>query len=332
MNSFRIAVQQPKVVAVEAFDPPVPGPDQVLIQTRVSLVSPGTERAFYLALPNTNASYPLYPGYSNIGEVVAVGDKVETLHAGDRVASGGPHASHIVMDAAKCIRVPDNLDDDSAAFFNLVAIAMQGVRKTHIELGDPVIVIGMGPIGLFAVQLVRANGALPAIAVDMDEGRLALAREVGADAALLSDDALLDRVRELCEAEGANVVIEATGASPAIPLAFQLAAPRGRVSLLGSPRGITDGINFYRDVHRKGLNIIGAHEITRPQQESLPGWWTQRDEHRTALKMLAARRLTAQPLISHRFKWDAFYQAYELLESWDKNALGMVIDWSGAGQ
>ncbi len=330
MNSFRIVVQQPNVVAVEAFEPPSPGPDQVLIQTRVSLVSPGTERAFYLALPNTNASYPLYPGYSNIGDVIAVGDRVESLRAGDRVASGGPHALHVVMDAVKCIRVPDHLDDDSAVFFNLVTIAMQGVRRTHIELGDSVIVIGMGPIGLFALQLARANGALPVIAVDMDKGRLALARDVGADAALLSDDTLPDRVRELCEAEGANVVIEATGASPAIPLAFQLAAPRGRVSLLGSPRGITDGINFYRDVHRKGLTIIGAHEINRPQHESLPGWWTQRDEHRAALRLLAGERLTAQPLISHRFNWDEFTQAYDLLATWDKNALGMVIDWARA--
>jgi len=327
MNSFRVVVQEPGVVTVEGFESPAPDPNQVVIQTRASLISPGTERAFFLALPNTNAAYPLYPGYSTIGDVVAVGEDVDSMYIGARVASGGPHASHIVMDASKCVHVPDELDDEIATFFNLIAIAMQGVRKTRIELGESAVVIGMGPIGLFALQLARANGALPVIAIDMDENRLALAREVGADAALLNGDSLLDEVRQLCGGDGAHVVIEATGASSAIPLALQLAAPRGRVSLLGSARGVTDGINFYRDVHRKGLSIIGAHEITRPRFESLPGWWTQYDEQRVALQLLAAGRLTAQPLISHRFVWNEFPQAYELLAGWDKSVLGMVIDW-----
>lgn len=332
MDSVRIAVQHPNVVKVESCEAPVPAPGQVLIRTRASLISPGTERAFFMALPNTNAHYPLYPGYSNIGDVIAVGKGVENLSIGDRVASGGPHAAHIVFDAAKCVRVPNDLDDETAAFFNLIAIAMQGVRKTRIELGESAVVMGMGPIGLFALQLVRANGALPAIAVDLDENRLALARTIGADAALMSRDSLFDDVRQFCEADGANVVIEATGASAAIPVAFQLAAPRGRVSLLGSARGLTDGINFYRDVHRKGLSVIGAHEITRPLTESLPGWWTQRDEQHAALKMLARGRITAQPLISHRFAWDEFPRAYDLLAGWDKSVLGMVVDWTGAAE
>jgi hypothetical protein len=62
MSSFRIAVQKPNVVTLESFTPPAPAPNHVLIQTRASLISPGTERAFFLALPNTNAAYPLYPG------------------------------------------------------------------------------------------------------------------------------------------------------------------------------------------------------------------------------------------------------------------------------
>jgi L-iditol 2-dehydrogenase len=217
MNSFRIVVQKPNVVTLEPFAPSAPAPTQVLIQTRVSLISPGTEHAFFLALPNTNAVYPIYPGYSNIGTVVAVGEDVNFPHIGDRVASGGPHASHIVMDAAKCVCVPEDLDDESATFFNLIAIAMQGVRKTRIELGEAAVVIGMGPIGLFALQLARANGALPVIAVDLDEHRLALAREVGADAALPNDDSLLDEMRHLCEADGAHRVIEATGALRPFP-------------------------------------------------------------------------------------------------------------------
>jgi 2-desacetyl-2-hydroxyethyl bacteriochlorophyllide A dehydrogenase len=327
MTSYRATVVQAGVIEMQVFEPSAPKAGEVLLRTRASLISPGTERAFFLALPNTNAAYPLYPGYSNISEVVDVGPGVTGIKAGDRVACGVQHASHITADAAKCVLVPSGLPDEDATFFNLIAIAMQGVRKTHIELGEPVIVIGVGPIGLFALQLARLNGALPAIAVDRDEKRLALARQMGADVTLMSDDNLLDAVQAHTNGTGAPVVIEATGASLAILLAFQLAAVRGRVCLVGTARGETDGINFYRDVHRKGLQIIGAHEITRPRYETFPGWWTQRDEQRAALRMLALGRFSVQPLISHRFHWDQFPQAYDLLANWDPNVIGMVINW-----
>lgn len=327
MNGFRVVVRRPEEMEIEPFAVPDPGPGEVLVQTRASLVSPGTERAFYLALPNTNASYPLYPGYSNVGEVIAVGPDVESLRVGDRVASGTGHASHVIAKAAKCVPVPEGLADSAATFFNLIAIAMQGIHKARIELGDSVAVLGMGPIGIVAMQMARLNGGLPVIALDQDAGRLALAQRTGADAALVNDDQAQAQIRELCGGDGAAVVIEVTGASAAIVSAFQLARARGRVILLGSARGDTDGVNFYRDVHRKGLTVIGAHEITRPAHESLPGWWTQRDEHVLALRLLALGRIDVAPLISHRFKWQDFSQAYALLANWDKSATGMVMDW-----
>jgi L-iditol 2-dehydrogenase len=329
MTGFRGVVRRPRVVEMEEFVVPDPGPGDVLIRTRASLISPGTERAFYLALPNTNASYPLYPGYSNIGEVIGVGTGVETLRVGDRVASGTGHASYVVTPAAKCIDVPAVVSDEEAAFFNLIAIAMQGIHKARIELGESVVVLGAGPIGICAMQMAKTSGALPVIAVDQDESRLELALRVGADVALVNDGQVVDRIREQAERDGAAVVIEVTGAGAAILSAFQVAGMRGRVILLGSARGDTDQVNFYRDVHRKGLSVIGAHEITRPQHDTLPGWWTQRDEQRIALKLLATGRMTVKPLISHRFAWRAFAQAYALLESWDPAATGMVINWLG---
>jgi len=319
MVAQRISVQKPSQVVIEEFTPPSPQAGEVLIQTRTSLVSPGTERAFYLALPNTNANYPLYPGYSNIGKVIALGTGVEGLQVGDRVASTTPHASQVVAPAAKCVLVPAGLSDDEAAFFNLIAIAMQGVHKARIELGEKVLVIGAGMIGLFAMQLARQSGGLPVLIVDQDAQRLQIAQTLGADVTAPPDAPDLPN--------SAAVVIEATGAAAAVVLAFQSAAPRGRVILLGSSRGETDGVNFYRDVHRKGISIIGAHEITRPQYEDSPGWWTQTAEHRIALELLARGRLQVQPLITHHFNWQDFSHAYDLLASWDSLAMGMVIHW-----
>lgn len=324
---YRATVVRQGVVELQAFDPPQPLPGQILVRTTTTLISPGTERAFFLSLPNTAANYPLYPGYSNISEVVGVGAGVDGFAVGDRVASTAQHTSHAVVDAKRCLRVPANLPDETASFFNLIAIAMQGIHKARIELGESVLVVGMGLIGLFALQLAKLAGGLPVIGVDQDNKRLALASACGADAVFKSDSNLAEALGNYLDTDGPNVVIEATGASSPILQAFQLAGQRGRVILLGSARGETEQVNFYRDVHRKGLTIIGAHEMTRPQHDSSAGWWTQIDEHRTALQLLAHHRLIVEPLISHRFDWQDFPKAYALLSEWDTNALGMIIRW-----
>ena len=237
MRGARAVVTAPGQVALEAYEPSRPGAGQVILRARRTLISPGTERAFYLGLDNTDAAYPLYPGYSFIGEVEACGAGVTTLRAGDRVASAAQHASHTVVDSSACHTLPDALSDEEAAFFNLLAIAMQGVRKARIELGESVVVLGAGIIGILALRLAQLSGGLPVIGVDLDADRLALARRVGADDVIPGSADLAAELDARLGDAGADVVIEATGAPQLVVTAFQLAADRGRVVLLGSPRG-----------------------------------------------------------------------------------------------
>jgi len=315
MLSHRVVVTEPGHVELESCDLPAPGSGQVVIQTQMTLISPGTERAFFLKLPNANLPYPLYPGYSNIGTVIRTGKDVESHWMGRRVASSGSHAAHVLMAAEDCHMLPDDLSSENAVFFNLIAIAMQATHKARIELGESVIVIGAGLIGLFAMQLARLSGGLPVTIIDLDEKRLELAKSLGADDI---------HTPETFDGQ-ADVVIEATGAPAAIQNALTWAAQRGRVLLLGSARGDTDGINFYRDVHRKGVTIIGAHEINRPSVDNSPGFWRQYDEQRIALELLARRRLSTSATITHRFAWNDFPQAYDLLR--EGNAMAMLINW-----
>lgn len=306
---------------------PAAGPGQLLIRARVSLLSPGTERAWLLGLANTAPQYPMGSGYSHIGEVVAVGQGVEGWKEGDRVASRSRHAMYAAAQASTCTRIPERLTDERAAFFRLSSIAMQAVRKARIELGEPVAVIGCGLVGLLAIQLARLNGALPVIAIDKDARRLQFARELGVDAALAAGDSLKAELSERCHGEGAAVVIEATGHPEAVPLAFDLARFGGRVALLGSARGETEAVNFYRDVHKKGLTVLGAHESARPQLDSAPGWWTHQADQSTALKLLAADRLIVDPLTTHRFAWHNAAAAYDTLIRWEPGMLGAVLNW-----
>ncbi len=323
----RAVVTAPGEVDLQAFDLPQPSAGQALLKARRTLISPGTERAFFLDLPNTNVPYPLYPGYSFVGDVIASGEGVDSLQVGDRVATIAGHASHALMDAELCHRVPAGLPDDEAACFQLLAIAMQAVRKARIELGESVVVLGAGMVGIMAMRLAQLCGGIPVLGVDVDAQRLQLARQIGADAVLEGGDSLLDELRARLDAEGAALVIEATGVPQLINTALQLAVPGGRVVLLGSTRGDTENVNFYRDVHKKGLRIIGAHESARPLRDNSPGAWTKLSEQALCLRLMALGRVDVKPLLTHCYHWRDFPLAYEHLAEWDRSALGMLIEW-----
>src|SRR4051794_35559801 len=114
--NYQLFFTQPGTALLQARPIPVPGPTQLLVRTRTSLISPGTERAFFLSLPNTTQNYPPAAGYCNIGEVVAMGDQVMDWQVGERVANEGHHAAYIVVEAASAHRVPAGLSDEEAPF------------------------------------------------------------------------------------------------------------------------------------------------------------------------------------------------------------------------
>jgi L-iditol 2-dehydrogenase len=310
-----------------------PKPGEALIRTEVTLISPGTERAFFLGLPNTDTRFPSYPGYSSIGRVIALGEAGarsgdgEPLGVGDRVATAAGHASHAVARADRCWKVPEGLPPDEAVYFNLVSIALQGVRKARLELGEAALVLGLGLIGNLALQLARVQGAFPVIGLDLDAGRREIAARCGADVVLdPSSPGVSEALVGATEGRGPAVVVEATGSAEAVNDAFTLAGAFARVVLLASTRGVTE-TNFYRDVHKKGLTVLGAHAGTVPPHDSSPGFWTRSDDTRTALRLLAAGRVQVGPLTSERFPSRDAPRAYELLASWRKDLLGMLLLW-----
>ena len=302
--------------------------DEVLIETSKTLISPGTERAMLLRLPGLALQYPAKAGYSHIGRVVELGADVKSLKPGDRVASRSSHASLVVAKAANCHPLSSDLEDEKATFFQLLAIALQAVRKTRLEVGEGCAILGVGLVGQLALQAARIAGALPTVAVDRDEGRLRLAERLGADYCLRADEAAarIQQIRDL--QDGAPVVIEATGNPAALEAACQIAAFGGRIALLGSTRGVAESFDFYKLVHKRGITLIGAHISTTYRAAAAPGWWTQHDEQRTALRMLAANRVDVAPLITHRYPSAEAGAAYKLLSQWDTEAIGLIIDWT----
>jgi len=328
MKQKRVVFVRQNQVAVEDFELRKLASGEVLIKSVSTLISPGTETAFLMALPNTSGVFPQYPGYSNAGIVAAVGDIVSQIRIGDRVASGTSHASHVLAREENVLKIPDGLSFDEAAFFALASIALQGVRKANIELGDSVVVLGQGLVGQLALQLAKLSGGMPVIGVDLYDSRLELSPRHGADYVFNPGKVHLEEeMGKATEGKGASVVIEATGSPEAIPTALKLAGNYGRVILLGSTRGEST-VNFYRDVHRKGVTVIGAHNSIRPKYESRHGWWTSRDDGTLVLKLMGKGLLQVKDLISLKVSYKEAPEAYRRIMESKETALGVILDWT----
>src|SRR5262249_23140433 len=125
-------------------------------------------------------------GYCNVGRILEVGTEVEGLAPGDRVASNGKHAEIVAVPQNLVTRVPDTIDDETASFTILGAIALQGVRLAQPTLGEVFVVTGLGLVGLLTIQILRANGC-QVLAIDTNPLRVELARQLGVLAADLSN-------------------------------------------------------------------------------------------------------------------------------------------------
>ena len=324
----RIVWPEANRVELDTAALPAPGPGEMLVRTITTLISPGTERAFFNGSAG-NCIYPHYPGYSNVGEVLQVGpfkNGALKFLPGMRVASQTGHSSHVIAETAQSVEVPEALTDEEAAFCAVTCIALQGVRKAHLEMGESVVIIGCGLIGLLAMQLAKASGALPVVSSDCDSQRLAFARNLGADATFATADDLSTEIKKCLGADGADVVIEASGHPLAINTAVKLARRGGRVVLLGSTRGETT-LDFYTDVHCRGLKIIGAHNGARPVQDASPGLRSLPQDQALAVKLLTAKRLQVRPLATHEFHWSEAAKAYALLTEGRSDVQAMLLRW-----
>ena len=157
--------------------------------------------------------------------------------------------------------------------------------------------MGMGVLGLVAIPLLKSAGAVPVIAVDPVPEKREKALAVGADYALDPfDPDFAKKAKELTNG-GAKVGIEVTGIGAGLDGILDCMARFGRVALLGCTRNKDFTIDYYRKVHGPGITLVGAHTQARPQYESSNGWWTQRDDIKTTLKLTEMGRIKLSDMI-----------------------------------
>lgn len=339
-------------VALQEFSVPRPGPEEVLVRTLVSVVSPGTERALLFAEPNTStaaAGFPFYPGYSSVGRVLAVGAAVTTVHQGELLATMGGHQSHVLVRAPLTSpqqrsvgslfdsteltdmswRMPAEPDAGmlrQSATFMIATVGLFGAACADIRFGDEVVIAGLGPVGLFAGQFARLSGALTVVGIARTPARRQAAADAGFDAAYET----LERCRQArstLRPAARTVVIEATGQPSNVLAALDFCPPGATLVLLGSSRGTVADVDFYSLVHRKALRVIGAHQPTRPDGDYLHRRWKLYWDADTALNMILKRRVQAQSLLSQRFSVAEVRAAYAAIAG-TPDTQAVALDWN----
>lgn len=327
-----VVITCPGQVEIQQQAVPTPGPSEVLIRTRRSLISTGTELTL-LAGEATGVAwqrlcqYPTLSGYANIGDVLAVGEGVAPDWIGCRVHNHGKHQAYTISPLDRIAKVPAKVQDEEATFTTLAKVTMNGLRRAGITWGESVVVVGLGIIGQLACRLCSLIGVRPTFAVERSPYRLGLLPE---DRRIipLQGDIASQREHVLVHNRGrlADAVIEATGNPDAIPSEPLLLRPQGRLLLLGSPRGASC-FDFHDLCNRESLTIIGAHGFSHPQPGTPDNPWTSRRHGELFLDLLDAGELDTRNLISHRFPYQRAADAYKLLLNQRDAAMGVILEW-----
>jgi 2-desacetyl-2-hydroxyethyl bacteriochlorophyllide A dehydrogenase len=305
---------------------PVPGcgAGQVLCRTLYSGLTNGTERNVLLG-GNYGGKWPSRCGYQNVGRVIEVGSGVQGFAVGDVLYSGNFH-QHVAFFAASVanladpnnlvLKLPPAVDPTQAALFGMASVAMHDVRRAEVRLGESVLVVGAGCIGQFTAQCARATGARVTVA-DLDEERLALARQLGAHHTVaVVDEAAWQGLRQqqgpfdvVFEDSGAPVLDRIIGAT----WGQRLIRYRGRVVLIAGRDRVDYSFNAGQGAE---LTFLHAGHFTRSDLEEL-------------CRLVSEDIIRVAPLIRDIVPIAQAVAVYDRLRDSPNSLVGTVFDWSG---
>ena len=305
--------------------------NEVLIKTLYTVVSAGTEKANVLDLPNTAVygKFPKVEGYAGIGIVEQIGSLVTKVKVGDRVlVYHGTHAQYSIRPETHIYPVHEDIPDVWGPFAVVGAMGLGGLRKAELELGESAMVMGLGLLGMFALQCAAWSGACPLIAADLNPERRALALKLGADYAFdPAEPDFVEKVKAVTRGQGVNVIVEVTGAAVALEQALDCVARQGRIALNGCTRVSDCHVDYYRQVHCPGVKLIGAHNMVRPKVDSYPHYWTNEADCLALVRLMEKGKIQVDPILSTVASPEQCEEIYDRLCKDKRFPLGVVFDW-----
>lgn len=366
--------QQLKSGKMEILEVPFPvmGKGQVLVRNHYSVISAGTEgktvsdaRKGYIAkaksrqkevkmviemikaeglkktydvvMNKLEAPSPL--GYSCGGEVLAVGQDVKDLKAGDKVACGGDgayHADVVAVNRNLCVKLPDDIDIGQAAFATIASIAIQGIRQADLRMGENCLIIGMGIIGQLTYKILEASGIQP-VGVDVSHAQVNQSIEAGIKHVYnRHQEGIEEIIQHFTKGFGADAIIITAGTSSLDPVEFAgaMARKKGKVVIVGAvPTGFSRANYYKKELELKMSSSYGPGRSDIQYEEKGIDYpigyvrWTENRNMQSFVELLASGRLDISPLISHTYALDESPKAYDMILAREESFSGVLIQY-----
>ena len=326
----------PRDLRVEGAPAPAPGAGEVVVRVGMAGLC-GTDYRIWTG--DRRVAYPRVPGHEFVGQVSAVGPGVRRLREGDRVAVepnyscgvcplcregnrnlclsrtaigidvDGCFAEDVAVPERCCWPAPTGVDDADLMMTEPLAVVVRAVARGAVQPGETAAVVGVGSLGLLALQVLRGAGA-PVLVVSRSARRFGLAMTLGAAATHAVGEGPLEAVaRAFSEREGVDLVVETAGTADAVSHALALVRPGGRVVLTGLPHEPTP-VAFFSVVRR---------EVT------ITGSMIYQDEFPEAMRLVAAGTVRTRPLVTHRFELGAIADAFAAHERADAIKVAVTL-------
>ena len=302
--------------------------NEALVKADYSMISAGTELSRAFALKK-GFQYPVRPGYSLTGTVLAKGKKIRA-EVGDKVFVNATHASLVrhsdgdLIQGPWIMKLPDDIDLKEATALNLLLVAIQGVNLTEVKLGYTAGVYGLGNIGIMTALLYQKLGC-QVIGFDPVEERCRLAEQMGVQ--YTAANAAKEKISDLTQGNGLDIAVDVTGFSSVVMDCIDKVRAYGQVLLLGSPRESyeCDITAAFRQIHMKDLKVLGGFNRNQPVHPKDGSIDSLENNFRIACDLIKTKQIDVSRLISRVIDPKDCQQAYQDLM--DHKANCIIYDW-----
>lgn len=290
----------------------------------------------YKAVKNKLDS-PIPMGYSNVGIVDAVGEDVTDFKVGDRVVSNGCHAEYVIVPKNLCAKIPDAVSDEEASFTIVSSITLQGIRLLQPEIGQTIVVSGLGLLGLLGVKLLKANGC-NVIGLDPNAEKRKIAESYGIKTLDPSDQHVIENIHQLTQHNGADAVLITASTPSSAPLsqAAQACRKRGKVVLVGVLGNEWNRSDFYeKEISFQVSCSYGPgrydsnYEINGIDYPIGYVQWTENRNFQSILTLLSQKQISVDDMLTSSYDFESAQDAYETILK-DPNQIGVLLNYNAS--
>ncbi len=330
----------PRRAEIQRDEVSAPGPGRVLVRTRLSAISAGTELLVYrgeapsemaadesISALRGGLSFPLRYGYAAVGDVTQVGEGIDANLTGRRAFAFNPHESLFEAEPESLMEIPAGISYEDAVMLPSMETAVNFAMDGAPLVGENVLVIGQGVIGLLTTAVLAQMPLASLITLDTVEARREMSLELGATASYdPSVPGVMDEIAAVFGGHGADLVFELSGRPEALDTAIALTGYGGRI-VIGSWYGTKRApIDFGGSFHRSRIKLISSQVTTIAPE--LSGRWDKQRRFETAWRMV--ERLKPSQLVTDRFPVEEAANAYRLLDESPGDALQVLLTYDNA--